>query len=208
MKRINGIILILALLMVGTLGAWAQQKIGSTLTCNGVSMKFSVSGIYVTEKKKEDTGEHLTWNIKGTVKPGSTVNVSMERTAGKGESKMAIDYNYKRKGDLRMMWLQYEFQPKTSDSKSISIANDADSYYIVLDFRNKDGNNWSYITVKLNLDVTGTAPTPTQPTPTQPQPEVIDCNCDYIRSDIGYNIIDSHIRFNDFYGEVKMRPNW
>ena len=166
MKRINGIILTLALLMVGTLGAWAQQKIGSTLTCNGVSMKFSVSGIYVTEKKKENTGGKLTWEFKGTVKPGSTVNVSMEKTAGGGESKMAIDYDYQRKGELRLMANMYELEPKTSDSKSISIANDADSYYIVLDFRNKDGNKWSDIIIKLNLDVTDTPPSNTITTTT------------------------------------------
>ena len=161
----KSLLLSFVLLTVATT-AQAQQAFGGKLTCNGASIKYSVSGIYVTEKKKEETGAHLTWEIKGTVKPGSTVNVSMEKTAGGGESKMAIDYNYKRKGDLRMMWLQYEFQPKTSDSKSISIANDADSYYIVLDFRNKDGNNWSDIIIKLNLDVTDTPPSNTITTTT------------------------------------------
>lgn len=170
-QAIRMIIIKAVLLLVGATTAQAQQAFGGKLTCNGASIKYSVSGVTITEKKKEDTGAHLTWEISGTVKPGSTVNVSMERTEGKGQSRMAIVSDYRREDDLSMAGIQYEMQPKTSDSKSISISNNSGRYTIVMDFDNKDGNSWSHIKVRLYLKVNGTTTTTTPPKPNEVKAE-------------------------------------
>ena len=171
MKRTIRLMMTMVLLMTAAVTVKAQQTFGGKLTCNGASIKYSVSGVTITEKKKEDTGAHLTWEIRGTVKPGSTVNVSMERTEGKGQSRMAIVSDYRREDDLSMAGIQYEMQPKTSDSKSISISNNSGRYTIVMDFDNKDGNSWSHIKVRLYLEVNGTTTTTTPPKPNEVKAE-------------------------------------
>ena len=56
MKRLNGIILTLALLMVGTLGAWAQHvESGTAMKENGlVKLNFSFSGGEIKKKEVRD----------------------------------------------------------------------------------------------------------------------------------------------------------
>ena len=70
MKRINSIILTLALLMVGTLGAWAQTT--GRLACNGATLHYSFSGGDVTAESDTHPGMQRTYNCE--VRPGTTIH--------------------------------------------------------------------------------------------------------------------------------------
>ena len=79
MKRTNGIILILALLMVGTLGAWAQTS--GSLKCNGCTLTYSFSGGNITGEGDSNPGIQRTYTCE--IKPGTTIRFSCE---GKGRT--------------------------------------------------------------------------------------------------------------------------
>ena len=216
MKRAVRFIVILALLTVVQL-ANAQSKIGGKLTNDGHTMEWSVSGITVTKKGKprlessvmSSAGEgDLKQDIEGTVTPGTTITANLKKISGKKMPRIYIDFDYRKTGDpIFMPGHLIQLEDKEYMSKSFTVPSNAETVDIFITYRTPDPHPRACaleMNVYIRLDVKGRATTPTPPDP--PKPE--ECDCDYIRSDIGYNMIDSHIRFNDFYGEVKMRPNW
>ena len=201
MKRINGIILTLALLMVGTLGAWAQHvESGTGMAWNGqAKMDFSFSGGEI--KKKEERDNRYFYECDVLV--GSVITVSANLVSapeGIKEIHLSHSFNTSTREEIK------------KEGKSVKLQYKVESADC---FKGIETRAYIYLTgtmvLQIKWNVINKPNTPTSPTTTTPptQPITIDnCNCDYIRSDIGYYLIDSHIRFNDFYGEVKMRPNW
>ena len=209
MKRAVRFIVILALLMVGTQGAWAQTT--GTLSHEGHKMKFSISGVKITDKGEvnyqgpdyDRTDGDLLVEMKGTVKKGATVKADAVKVSGVDMPRIGIFFYPSKPGQMNILGLQdlsdRNFPKVTSNSGSFTIPDDVDWLRAVILYQTpKKGRR---IKLDISLKVEDETP-PTQPITTD------NCNCDYIRSDIGYYLIDSHIRFNDFYGEVKMRPNW
>ena len=91
MKRANGIILTLALLMVGTLGAWAQDITGtigndpsSLITTSGMvsadkcKLTYKFTSGKITNKKEVRPGRQ--WKYECVVKPGQTISFSCDGT--------------------------------------------------------------------------------------------------------------------------------
>lgn len=208
MKRIDGFILTLALLMV-VQGAWAQTT--GTLSHEGHKMKFSISGVKITDKGEvnyqgpvyDRTDGDLLVEMKGTVKKGATVKAEAIKVSGVDMPRIGIFFYPSKPGQMNILGWQdlseRNFPKVTSNSGSFTVPDDVDWLRVVILYQTpKKGR-------RIHLDISLKVEDETPPT----QPITIDnCNCDYIRDDIGYNLIDSHIRFNDFYGEVKMRPNW
>lgn len=201
MKRAVRFIVILALLTVGTLGAWAQHvESGTGMAWNGqAKMDFSFSGGEIKKKEVRDNR----YFYECDVLVGSVITVSANLvSAPEGIKEIHLSHSFNT----------YTRKEIKKEGKSVKLQYKVESADC---FRGIETQAYIYLTgtmvLQIKWNVINKPNKPTSPTTTTPptQPITIDnCNCDYIRSDIGYYMIDSHIRFNDFYGEVKMRPNW
>ncbi len=208
MKRINGIILTLALLMVGTLGAWAQY---SDKISNGDSeMLYAFGGgERTTDVLKNSNSYEVSHSYTCRIGPGGTIALSGKKLKGPESLKIiVIQVRFTTINGSLVAPERREVFKNGSGSLKIQIPEGTENVSASIKYlRCEDGYRGRDLTCYVSWVVRAGAPTTIVPGPSTTQP-VDDCNCDYIKSDIGYNIIDSHIRFNDFYGEVKMRPNW
>ena len=202
MKRINGIILTLALLMAGTLGAWAQY---SDKISDGYREMFYAfgGGERTTDVLKNSNQYEVSHSYTCRIGPGGTIALSGKKLKGPdSHNVIVIQVRFKKKDGSLASPERREVFKNGSGSLKIQVPEGTEEVSASIRYLSS-----KRLTCYVTWYVRAGAPTTIVPGPSTTQP-VDDCNCDYIRSDIGYNIIDSHIRFNDFYGEVKMRPNW
>ena len=96
-----------AVLLMAALSASAQNKVDGTLSNDGHTMKWSVSGIKVTKKgqpklEKVNFGGtndgNLIQEIEGTVSRGGTITADLKKVSGKNKPKVYINFDYYRKG--------------------------------------------------------------------------------------------------------------
>jgi hypothetical protein len=214
MKRINGIILTLALLMVGTLGAWAQYS--DKISSGDSEMLYAFGGGEVaSDVQKKSTPNEVHHSIACRIGPGGTIALSGKKLKGPDSLKIiVIQVRFIKKNGSLAAPVRREIFKNGSGSLKLQVPEGTEEVSASITFKARRSNrtvpggySGKDLICFVSWYVRAGAPTTIVPGPSTTQP-VDDCNCDYIRDDKGYNLIDSHIRFNDFYGEVKMRPNW
>ena len=220
MKRIEGIILTLALLMVGTLGAWAQYS--DKISYGDSEMLYAFGGGEITSAVNKYGGEYEVHHSYGCrIGPGGTIALSGKKLKGPDSLKTIIIKVRFTKRSASGFYNGQAAPPREeifkngSGSLKIYVPEGTDHIDATIIFKSRRSNrtvpggySGKDLVCNVGWRVEAGAPTTIDQGPSTWQQTIDNCNCDYIRSDIGYYIIDSHIRFNDFYGEVKMRPNW
>lgn len=202
MKGIQSIIMTLVLLMVaGTAGA--QNTFKRTITRQGQTIEYSISGVQVTKEEQPlymgnnpEKGNYMQ-NYEGTVESGKTITVKCRQVKGNKVPVILIEFNYYDKPSIYGSLLT-DSTMRTDREKAMSSRVPKKKYAEVTISYLGDTGDW--ITVTWNLDIDGKpVPVPQKvPEPVRTQePEKGPCEK-----------IDSHIRFNDFYGEVKKRCNF
>ena len=193
MKRAVRFIVIQALLMVGTLGAWAQHvESGTAMKGNGqVKLNFSFSGGEIKKKEVRDNK----YCYECDVYEGAEITISANLAAApKGIEEVRLFHKFlhtytteniikKAKGSIK-----YQYKVTSSDSggleTDVTVMGTNTLYYLRI--------TWNVIK-KPN---TPTSPTTTTP-PTRWEPPSYS-NCDHP---------DSHCRFEELWGEVSFRCN-
>ena len=206
MKGIQSIIMTLVLLMVaGTAGAQSEFK--RTITRQGQTIEYSISGVKVTKEEqplyKENAPERGNYmhNYEGTVESGKTITVKCRQVKGNKVPIIYFDIRYYDRPSMSGAPLTDESM-RTDKEKATSSRVPKRKYGEVNIYYLGDTGDW--ITVTWNLDIDATpvpvsVPTPVVRTPVVRTPEPEKGPCEKI---------DSRIRFNDFYGEVKKRCNF
>ena len=215
MKRIKGIILTLALLMVGTLGAWAQY---SDKISDGYREMFYAfgGGERTTDVLKNSNQYEVSHSYTCRIGPGGTIALSGKKLKGPDtHNGIVIQVRFKKKDGSLAAPEKKEIFKNGSGSLKLQVPEGTEEVSASITFKARRSNrtviggySGKDLICFVSWYVRAGAPTTIVPGPSTTQQAIDNCNCDYIRSDIGYYMIDSHIRFNDFYGEVKMRPNW
>ena len=206
MKRANGIILTLALLMVAQLVS-AQSKVKGTLKNDGHTMEWSVSGITVTKKgqpkfeKVNFAGTNdgsIKQEIEGTVSPGTTITADLKKVSGKKMPKIFIDFDYRKTGDpIFMPGHLIQLEDKDYMSKSFTVPSNAETVDIFITYRTPDPQPRAYaleMNVSIRLKVKGG----TTATPVRPSAPVKKDTC---------RMKKSKYEFFDLWGEVSIRCN-
>jgi hypothetical protein len=215
MKRINGIILTLALLMAGTLGAWAQYS--DKISSGDSEMLYAFGGGEVaSDVQKKSTPNEVHHSIACRIGPGGTIALSGKKLKGPDSLKIiVIQVRFKKKDGSLAAPVRREIFKNGSGSLKLQVPEGTEEVSASITFKARRSNrtviggySGKDLICFVSWYVRAGAPTTIVPGPSTTQQAIDNCNCDYIKDDIGYNLIDSHIRFNDFYGEVKMRPNW
>ena len=206
MKQAIRLIMTMLVLLVAALPASAQS---GDLENHGNKMRYSFSG--GTIKRVGDVSvatnnNYITWQeIRAEATTGTTIRGTVRRLSGPngvdaaGRGPMRVHYKAYKGSELLT-----QDGGNGRDDCSISYTIPKGVTEVILYMSYMTGGRDGRISCKVTYTV---KPGLTLPPAPEPEPEE-DCNCDYIRDDIGYNMIDSHIRFNDFYGEVSYRPNW
>ena len=206
MKGIQSIIMTLVLLMVaGTAGAQSEFK--RTITRQGQTIEYSISGVKVTKEEQPlytgntpERGNYMQ-NYEGTVESGKTITVKCRQVKGNKVPIIYFDIRYYDRPSMSGAPLTDESM-RTDKEKATSSRVPKRKYGEVNIYYLGDTGDW--ITVTWNLDIDATpvpvsVPTPVVRTPVVRTPEPEKGPCEKI---------DSRIRFNDFYGEVKKRCNF
>lgn len=206
MKGIQSIIMTLVLLMVaGTAGAQSEFK--RTITRQGQTIEYSISGVKVTKEEQPlytgntpERGNYMQ-NYEGTVESGKTITVKCRQVKGNKVPIIYFDIRYYDRPSMSGAPLTDESM-RTDKEKATSSRVPKRKYGEVNIYDLGDTGDW--ITVTWNLDIDATpvpvsVPTPVVRTPVVRTPEPEKGPCEKI---------DSRIRFNDFYGEVKKRCNF
>ena len=206
MKGIQSIIMTLVLLMVaGTAGAQSEFK--RTITRQGQTIEYSISGVKVTKEEQPlytgntpEQGNYMQ-NYEGTVESGKTITVKCRQVKGNKVPIIYFDIRYYDRPSMSGAPRTDESM-RTDKEKATSSRVPKRKYGEVNIYYLGDTGDW--ITVTWNLDIDATpvpvsVPTPVVRTPVVRTPEPEKGPCEKI---------DSRIRFNDFYGEVKKRCNF
>ena len=214
MKKLYTTLTTLVLLMTA-LVANAQTKVEGTLENDGHKMKWSISGVTVTEKGKPQFEKviyagtndgNLKQELSGTVAPGATITADLQKISGKGKPKVYIQFDYYKKGSAFSVYYgrTITFEEKEYETKIFRVPSDATEVLVSIFYRTPDPQPRAYA---LQMEVLGTFEVGNKTPEPQPKPEVKkeDCGCDKMPEG---GLIDSHIRFNDLHGEVSIRPNW
>ena len=217
MKKLYTTLTTLVLLMAA-LVTNAQTKVEGTLENDGHKMKWSISGVTVTEKgqpklEKVNFGGTDDGNLKqelsGTVAPGAVITADLRKVSGKDKPKVYILFDYFKEGSFFSVngGVPIKLEEKEDMYKSFQVPSNATEVLVSIIYRTPDPHPRAYaleMKVVGRFKVGNKAPEP-EPQPKPKQEEDCSCKCDE-KPEGGF--IDTHIRFNDFYGEVTMRPNW
>ena len=201
MKGIQSIIMTLVLLMVaGTAGAQSEFK--RTITRQGQTIEYSISGVKVTKEEQPlytgntpERGNYMQ-NYEGTVESGKTITVKCRQVKGNKVPIIYFDIRYYDRPSMSGAPRTDESM-RTDKEKATSSRVPKRKYGAVNIYYLGDTGDW--ITVTWNLDIDATPVPVSVPTPVVRTPEPEKGPCEKI---------DSRIRFNDFYGEVKKRCNF
>ena len=195
------------ILLMATQLANAQTKVDGTLTNDGHTMKWSISGVTVTEKgqpkfeKVNFAGTNdgdLKQELSGTVAPGATITADLQKVSGKDKPKVYILFDYYKEDSFFSVNYGIPATLKEEDytAKTFTVPRDATEVLVMLIYRTPDPQPRAYA---LEMNVVGrfkvgkatpkTEPKP-DPKPQPKQEEDCNCNCDQMPEG-GY--IDSHI---------------
>ena len=191
----------LVLLMVaGTAGAQSEFK--RTITRQGQTIEYSISGVKVTKEEQPlytgntpEQGNYMQ-NYEGTVESGKTITVKCRQVKGNKIPIIYFDIRYYDRPSM-VGAPRLDESMRTDREKAISSRVPKKTYGEVNIYYLGDTGDW--ITVTWNLDIDATPVPVSVPTPVVRTPEPENNPCEKI---------DSHIRFNDYYGEVKIRCNF
>jgi hypothetical protein len=225
MNRLLTTLVTIVLLMAAQMAS-AQTKVDGTLTNDGHTMKWSISGVTVTEKgqpkfeKVNFAGTNdgdLKQELSGTVAPGATITADLQKVSGKDKPKVYILFDYYKEDSFFSVNYGIPATLKEEDytTKTFTVPRDATEVLVMLIYRTPDPQPRAYA---LEMNVVGrfkvgnTTPKPDPKPDPKPEPKYEpydykddpDCEC---MKRLNNQKTDSHIRFNDFYGEVKIRPN-
>lgn len=219
MKKLFTTLTTLVLLMAA-LVTNAQTKVEGTLENDGHKMKWSISGVTVTEKGQPklekvnfggtDDGD-LKQELSGTVAPGAVITADLRKVSGKDKPKIYILFDYFKEGSFFSVngGVPIKLEEKEDMYKSFQVPSNATEVIVSIIYRTPDPHPRAYaleMKVVGRFKVGNKAPEPEpQPQPKPKQEEECSCKCDKMPEG-GY--IDTHIRFNDLYGEVSIRPGW
>ena len=201
MKGIQSIIMTLVLLMVaGTAGAQSEFK--RTITRQGQTIEYSISGVKVTKEEQPlytgntpERGNYMQ-NYEGTVESGKTITVKCRQVKGNKVPIIYFDIRYYDRPSMSGAPRTDESM-RTDKEKATSSRVPKRKYGEVNIYYLGDTGDW--ITVTWNLDIDATPVPVSVPTPVVRTPEPEEGPCEKM---------DSRIRFKDFYGEVKKRCNF
>lgn len=196
------------LLLVAALPACGQS---GTLENHGNKMRYSFTGGTIThtgEVMTASNNRYATWQeIQVEATAGTTISGTIRRLAGPdgldaiGQGPIRIGY-HAYNGDK----LVSKGGDNSRNGCSISYTIPHGVTSVELSMSYMVGGMSGYISARVYYTV---KPGPTPPPAPEPEGDSEDCDCDYIKDDKGkYQFIDSHIRFNDLWGEVSYRPNW
>lgn len=221
MNRLLTTLTTIVLLMTVQLAS-AQTKVDGTLTNDGHTMKWSISGVTVTEKGQPKLEKvnyagtndgNLKQEISGTVAPGATITADLQKVSGKDKPKIYIQFDYFKKGSAFSLYggRPITLKEEEYETKSFTVPSDASEVLVSIIYRTPDPQPRAYA---LSMNVVGRFKvgnaTPKTEPKTEPKKqeydEVADPDCECMKR-LKNQKIDSYIRFNDFYGEVKIRPN-
>ncbi len=111
-------------------------------TCEGHTMKYSISGGKILKKEKADIShdnfghDNYRQSIKGIVQPGATISVDLSKVDGEGTPRLGIVFDYVKKGQMpSLMGIMYQTEQKNSTSKSFRVPSDAESVEIHIHYQ-------------------------------------------------------------------------
>lgn len=205
MKKLFTTLTTLVLLMAA-LVTNAQTKVEGTLENDGHKMKWSISGVTVTEKGEPklekvnfggtDDGD-LKQELSGTVAPGAIITADLRKVSGKDKPKIYILFDYFKEGSFFSVngGVPIKLEEKEDMYKSFQVPSNATEVIVSIIYRTPDPHPRAYaleMKVVGRFKVGNTAPEPEKKTETKHRPGI---SC----------VKDTKIRFNDLYGEVSYR---
>lgn len=186
------------LLMMANLGTWAQT-IKRTISRQGEAMEYTIKGVTITNEEKPlytgsdpNKGNYMQ-NYHATVASGKTIAVECKKLKGKKIPIILIEFQYYDSPRMSPSLLANESMRKDSVKAKSSVVPKKKYGEVTISYL---GDSGDWIVVTCFLDIDG-KPAPKVVSTPPPLPTVRK-NCE---------MEDSHIRFNDFYGEVKKRCN-
>ena len=200
-------------LMMAALVTNAQTKVEGTLENDGHTMKWSISGVTVTEQGQPklekvnfagtDDGD-LKQELSGTVAPGALITADLRKVSGKDKPKVYILFDYFKEGSFFSVngGVPIKLEEKEDMYKSFQVPSNATEVIVSIIYRTPDPHPRAYA---LEMKVVGRFKVGNKAPEPEPEPKY---EIHIEKSPCEGEMIDSHIRFNDYYGEVKMRPNW
>ena len=195
MKRIKGIILTLALLMAGTLGAWAQY---SDKISNGDSEMFYAfgGGERTTDVLKNSNSYEVSHSYRCRIGPGGTIALSGKKLKGPDSlNGIIIEVRFTTINGSLVAPVRREVFKNGSGSLKIQVPEGTENVSASIKYlRCEDGYRGRDLTCYVTWYVRAGAPT-TPPTRWEPPSY---SNCDHP---------DSHCRFEELWGEVSFRCN-
>ena len=200
MRRFHVLILTLALLMGANTGMWAQT-IKKTISRQGQAMEFTIKGLTVTKEETLYTGNdpekgNLMQNYNATVASGKTISVECKKVKGKKIPIILIEFQYYDSPRMSPSLLANESMRKDSVKARSSVVPKKKYGEVTISYLG-DSGDWIVVTCFLDIDGTPAPKVVATPPPPVRQPEEPK-NC---------HQKDSHIRFNDLYGQVVYRCN-
>jgi hypothetical protein len=184
----------------------AQTKVEGTLENDGHKMKWSISGVTVTEQGQPklekvnyggtDDGD-LKQELSGTVAPGAVITADLRKVSGKDKPKIYILFDYFKEGSFFSVngGVPIKLEEKEDMYKSFQVPSNATEVIVSIIYRTPDPHPRAYaleMKVVGRFKVGNTAPEPEKKTETKHRPGI---SC----------VKDTKIRFNDLYGEVSYR---
>ena len=193
-------------LLLAALVTNAQSKVEGTLENDGHKMKWSISGVTVTEQGQPklekvnyggtDDGD-LKQELSGTVAPGAVITADLRKVSGKDKPKIYILFDYFKEGSFFSVngGVPIKLEEKEDMYKSFQVPSNATEVIVSIIYRTPDPHPRAYaleMKVVGRFKVGNTAPEPEKKTETKHRPGI---SC----------VKDTKIRFNDLYGEVSYR---
>lgn len=199
MRRFHVVILTLVLLMGANMETWAQT-IKRTISRQGQAMEYTIKGVTVTKEETLYTGNdpekgNYMQNYNATVASGKTITVECKKLKGKKIPIILIEFQYYDSPRMSPSLLANESMRKDSVKAKSSVVPKKKYGEVTISYLG-DSGDWIVVTCFLDIDGKP-APKVVSTPPSVRQPEEPK-NC---------HQKDSHIRFNDLYGQVVYRCN-
>lgn len=199
MRRFHVVILTLALLMGANMETWAQT-IKRTISRQGQAMEYTIKGVTVTKEETLYTGNdpekgNYMQNYHATVASGKTITVECKKLKGKKIPIILIEFQYYDSPRMSPSLLANESMRKDSVKAKSSVVPKKKYGEVTISYLG-DSGDWIVVTCFLDIDGKPAPKVVSTPPPVRQPEEPKNCHQK-----------DSHIRFNDLYGQVVYRCN-
>lgn len=199
MRRFHVVILTLALLMGANMETWAQT-IKRTISRQGQAMEYTIKGVTVTKEETLYTGNdpekgNYMQNYHATVASGKTIAVECKKLKGKKIPIILIEFQYYDSPRMSPSLLANESMRKDSVKAKSSVVPKKKYGEVTISYLG-DSGDWIVVTCFLDIDEKPAPKVVSTPPPVRQPEEPKNCHQK-----------DSHIRFNDLYGQVVYRCN-